>query len=219
MIRPDNRLRAIALCVRDKVTLYDVGTDHGYLPVFLVKSGRTERAVASDIAPGPLSRAEKVIRENGLGDSIKTVLTGGLEGITLSAPCDIVIAGMGGDTICSIIGDKPEVKNEGVRLVLQPMTKQYELRKYLCENGFAIEKETLAKTDRIYQIITAFFDGKKRNASPAELFLGSFDGELRNEYLLTRREMLLSIKSGKEKAGIDCSFEDGIIRRIEELLK
>lgn len=219
MIKLDERLNTIAECTRNNTFFYDIGTDHGYLPVFLVQSGKTERAVAADIAPFPLSKAESVIKENQLQDKIKTVLCDGLAKIELEFPCDIAIAGMGGDTICSIIDEKPELKNQAARLILQPMTKQYELRKYLVKSGFEITEEHLAKDGKIYQIICAAWDGRKRDVPDEELFLGRPCGVHKNEYLEGRKRTLLTVTEGKKKAGLDCSFEEKILNRIEELLK
>ena len=104
---PGARLLAVSRSVRNGVTLYDIGTDHAYLPIFLVNEGRTADAYACDVSEGPLSSAERNIASAGLSDRIKTVLSDGLSAVGIVYPCDIVIAGMGGELVASIIGAKP----------------------------------------------------------------------------------------------------------------
>lgn len=235
MLKLNNRLIALAECVRGGAVLYDVGTDHAYLPVQLVGSGKTERAVASDISSEPLRHAERIIAENGLSDRIETLLSNGLENITLQYPCDVVIAGMGGDTIISIIEAKKELRDERVHLVLQPMTKQYEVRRYLLENGFDIYRETLADDGRIFQIICACYTGDDHHMDDFELFLGRGieerckskensndkpnDKAVVLKFLNNRYETLKTRLDGKAAAGLDISFEKKICEKITELLK
>ena len=97
------RLLCAASMVRKGAVVADVGTDHAYLPVYLVLAGIAERAVASDINAGPLSRAEANIRKFSLSSQINTRLTPGLTGIEEFAPTDILISGMGGELIDSIL--------------------------------------------------------------------------------------------------------------------
>ena len=171
-IKPGARLQALADQVREGVALYDVGTDHAYLPVFLVGQGRVPRATASDIAPGPLARAERTIREAGLSDRVAAVLTDGLTDLTLDCPCDVVIAGMGGELIAKILSASPQVRSEDVRLILQPMTKAELLRDYLSENGFVIERELIAEEGKPYEILCCRGGGEPYALSEEERYVG-----------------------------------------------
>ncbi len=226
MIKLNSRLLTVSECAREDVVLYDVGTDHAYLPVYLVQSGKTRRAVASDISEGPISHARDIIAENGLSDKIETILSNGLDRIALEYPCDVAVAGMGGDTIISIIDKKAGLRDERAHLLLQPMTKQYEVRKYLLENGFDIYDERLAEDGgRIFQIICAEYIGKSRDVSDFELMLGVRieerykKGECPKGFLLNRYETLRTRLDGKAMAGLDAEFEREICERIAELLK
>lgn len=154
------RLQAVAALVRKDSFVADVGTDHAYLPIWLVENQIARGAVATDIAKGPLDRALKNIFASDLSSKISTALTPGLMGIDKYAPSDICICGMGSETIIQILSDSSYVKNSNVRLVLQPMTKSELLRKWLFENGYAIVDEDLCyDRNKLYQIIVAQFEG------------------------------------------------------------
>lgn len=172
-IKPGTRLYACASLVQNGAVLCDVGTDHAYLPIYLCKKGIAVRAVASDIKEGPLARAGEHIKMHGLSDKISTRLTPGLSGMESEGFTDIVIAGMGGFMIRDIIAAAPFVCDSGVALILQPMKNADALRLYLAENGFEITHERLSSDDgKIYQIMRAVYDGKKRGFDTAALLLG-----------------------------------------------
>lgn len=170
------RLHAALLLVREGRTVADIGTDHAYLPIALVKSGKTECAFASDIGKGPLERAEENIKKAGLEEKIKTVLTDGAAAFDSLAD-DFVIAGMGGELIFDIISRAPFMKNENIHLVLQPMTKIPTLRKNLLKEGFRIDDEKLVfEDDRVYTVMSVYYDGKVREISECEAITGNVDG-------------------------------------------
>ena len=122
MVQLDKRLARMAELMTPGGVGIDVGADHGYLSVSLVASGKAKRMLATDIRPGPLSSAERCIRENGLQDRIGTMLTDGLNGVPLEGATDILIGGMGGLLIAGILQARlPELKE--FNLVLQPMTQ------------------------------------------------------------------------------------------------
>lgn len=130
----------------------DIGTDHGYLPVYLVRTGRCSRALACDVAKKPLESARAHISAAGLDDRIETVLTDGLRGLDLSGVTDLIIAGMGGELISRILseGELPR----GIALVLQPMTKWDVLRRWLWENGWTVTREQACREGRfVYSVM------------------------------------------------------------------
>jgi tRNA (adenine22-N1)-methyltransferase len=155
-MRLSPRLKAIAGMVPDGSAVADIGTDHGYIPVFLIESGKAKWAVASDINSGPLEKAREVIRQHRLEGRIDTRLGDGLDVLKRGEADTIVLAGMGGMLIRDVL-QAGEMVLEGItRLVLQPMNAQDVVRKWLTDNGYAIVDETLAREkDRIYQIIAA----------------------------------------------------------------
>lgn len=169
----DRRLAAAASLVRPGKRVCDVGTDHGYLPVYLTEQGVYGRCTASDIHEQPLSSARETIREHGMLSQIDLVCTDGLRDIPESAAEDIVICGMGGELIARILADCPYVSKPGHRLILQPMTRAAHLRKFLCETGFTIEKEIpVSDKTHCYTVMQASYTGKILSPSPLFLAVG-----------------------------------------------
>ncbi len=180
------RLLAAAKMVREGARLADVGTDHGYLPVYLSCKNKISFALASDIARGPLARAEENIANADMCGKIRTLLAPGLEGAENFEPTDIVIAGMGGEMIVSILDKAAFVRKGDIHLILQPMTKQEFLREYLCAEGFEFLREDLVcERQRIYQLILCRYTGKAYGLSALEKAVGPLnlkreDAALRN---------------------------------------
>ena len=159
-VLPDERLRTAAELVRQGAVFADIGTDHAYLPVFLCETERITRAVAADIGEGPLAVAEEHIKAHGLSHRIRTHLADGLAGLENEGLTDVAICGMGGELIAQILAAAPFLRNEGIRLILQPMTHAADLRYYLAKEGFAITEERLAKAAGKYHFcFSAFFTG------------------------------------------------------------
>ena len=222
--RLDHRLATVPPFVRPGAVVADVGTDHAYLPIVLVGSGRATRAVASDIHRGPIERAAQHVAEYGLSDRIDTVLTDGLEGIRPYAPTDIIIFGMGGELIARILSDAPWVKDTGIRLILQPMTHAECVRTYLAEQGFALVDEVLSReSGKIYQTIVAEYTGEPYVIDEVTAELGRFanpkkDEPLRVPFITHRIEVLEAAAAGKERAGVDTAAERRYIEQLKACL-
>ena len=156
MITLDKRLSAVAALVRPGSRLADIGTDHAYLPVHLVQAGMCPSAIASDIGAGPLEAARRTVTENGLTSEIALRLGDGLATVTVDEVEDIAIAGMGGETIAAILEAAPWVKDARLRLILQPMTRAEDLRRWLLTNGFSVIEEHLIIDGRhLYPVLAA----------------------------------------------------------------
>ena len=154
-----NRLLKCAEYVTQGGRVCDVGTDHALLPVYLVEQGIAAEAIAADIGEGPLQAAERTIAQHGLTGRIRTILSDGLQKIPGDAVTDIVIAGMGGETMVHILETAP-FPLDGKRLILQPMTKAEILREWLYTHGFAIRQECCAREDeRLYAVMMAEYTG------------------------------------------------------------
>lgn len=157
----DKRLGTVAALVRPGARVADIGTDHAYLPVYLVQMGVCPTAIASDIGKGPLEAARHTVTAAGLTDKISLRLGDGLAGIAPDEAEDIVIAGMGGETIAAILQAAPWVKNPALRLILQPMTRAEDLRRFLLINGFSVLEERLIQDGRhLYPVLAAAYTGK-----------------------------------------------------------
>lgn len=178
----------------------DVGTDHGYLAAFLAAEGICESVTACDINEKPLSLAERTVRENGLADKVKTVLSDGLDNVSGSGITHIICAGMGGELIADIISRCEWAKN--THLVLQPMTKADELRKYLYENGWRILAEKARRDgDFVYAIMLAEHTSEPIDYPCDERYLAAgritaLDGGDAADYLLMRSGRLKKAAAG-----------------------
>lgn len=152
------RLMACAGFVRPGAVMADIGTDHAYLPIWLLKSEKIPYAYASDVKQKPLESAKHNAEKYQVEDRLHTVLGNGLENISDTRVTDIVIAGMGGALIADILKAAPFVRNHQIRLILQPMKDDPQLRLWLFENGFAIEKEKpVFDAGKVYTVICAAF--------------------------------------------------------------
>jgi len=166
------RLRLVASKVRNGSRVCDVGTDHCKIPVWLVQSGICPSAIATDIVPGPLSAAKRLIDRYGLSDRIETRQCDGLDGVSSVKVDDVVIAGMGGESIVDILRRAPGFCRENVNLVLQPMTDAELVRMFLTSNGYAISDEELcAEGHRLYIVLVASA-GKEAPVSAIEAVTG-----------------------------------------------
>lgn len=171
----NKRLELIASILPHGRGFADVGTDHGYLPVYMAQHGYSGKIIASDINEGPLSTAVASARQAGVEDRICFRLCDGLDGCGSEELDTVVIAGMGGDTICGILDRADCVMSRDILLILQPMTKAEVLRYWLTNNDFAICGEWLIEENgEIYQILSARF-GARTPLSDAELFTGKYE--------------------------------------------
>lgn len=168
------RLAAVAARVRQGSRVADIGTDHALLPVWLVQRGQCPAAIASDIGEGPADSARRTVNEAGLAAAIPVRVGDGLSPIAPDEVDDIVIAGMGGETIAAILEAAPWVCDARYRLVLQPMSKPERLRQFLYSAGFAIEEETVvAEGERLYNVMVCHFTGEAYNADLAACVIGA----------------------------------------------
>lgn len=156
-----DRLLKIASLVSDGKKIADIGTDHGYIPVYLLKEGKVPFAVLADVNKGPLDNAHKEVIQNNLLDKVDLRLGSGIEILEIGEVEEVIIAGMGGILISELLEAKKEVAHNVEKLILQPMQAQEELRYYLLNNGYEVLKEVLVREDfRIYEIIVAKYTGK-----------------------------------------------------------
>jgi len=218
------RLLSAAELVRRGAVLADVGTDHAYLPLFLLKEGVISRAVCSDVNCGPLESAKANARDMGLYGKIDFILSDGAEALSGLGVSDVAICGMGGELIADIISRADNLRDGELNLILQPMTRVAHLRSFLWKEGFFVVKERYTREgDRAYVVMQARYDGTPRSISYAESELGSLLHGAKTPperyYLEKRRDSLQRIAKGKLKGGEREPREASLIALIEELLK
>ncbi len=167
------RLNAIARLVPQGARFADIGTDHAYLPTWLILNGRISGAIASDLREGPLERGRAAAARYGIPrGTIDFRLCDGLAGLREGEADTIAIAGMGGETIAHILGAVPWSRNPGILYLLQPMSAQPDLRLWLQENGFEIlEEQVAAEPPKLYPVLRVR-PGTMRAYTPGELRVG-----------------------------------------------
>ena len=169
------RLYKVASLVPKGAKIADVGTDHAYLPIYLMENGIAKSAVATDIHKGPIDAANSNIAAAGVG-GIKTILCDGLNSVSPDEADTVIIAGMGGDTIAHILSEAAWLKSADKLLILQPMSSADSARIYLAQNGYKVEKEVCVEDGgRVYPVMTARFCGKCREISFYEAQIGITD--------------------------------------------
>lgn len=195
------RLQLLADWVPRGVRFADIGTDHGYLPTWLVLQGRVTSAIASDLRKSPLERAKETGRTYG-AENIDYRLGNGLDGISPEETEVICIAGMGGENISSILEAAPWTADGHHTLLLAPHTKAEELRKFLCEHHYVIQRESLVY-DRgtLYPVLEV-------HAGKMELTIGQLYGgakllndPLGDRYLIERIVRLQGAVAGANRSG------------------
>ncbi|MDE7363983.1 MAG: Nif3-like dinuclear metal center hexameric protein [Ruminococcus sp.] len=202
----NKRLEMCAEFVSGKGIVCDVGTDHAYLAIELIKSGKCSKVIASDINEKPLESAKKNVADAGLSDKIDLVLSDGLENINLDGVSDIVIAGMGGETIVHVLESADFVD---IRLILQPMTKPEILRKWLCENGFyKLSEKAVEDGGKIYTVICADYESIEHESNMSELTeiesisgFFAYDDETGKKYCQQKAESLAKASESLRKSG------------------
>lgn len=152
-----NRLLACCGYVKPGDRVADVGCDHGYLGIYLLKNGIASAVIASDVREMPLQSAIRNAEKFGVKERMSFYLSDGIRDLPREFDC-MVCAGMGADTMMSILDAAPWLKSERYRLILQCQSKRPELRRYLYGQGYAIHRETLAKDGKfIYPVMEVVY--------------------------------------------------------------
>ena len=171
-IELSKRLQAVADMVTSGVRLADIGTDHGYIPIYLVSNNIVPSALAMDVNKGPLERAQEHIQEYELDSKIQTRLSDGLKKLEPGEVDSIITAGMGGALVIKILSDKPEVTESLKELVLQPQSEISKVREWLCQKGYRIIEEKMILEDEKYYPMMKAVKGDVENYSEIELEFG-----------------------------------------------
>ena len=167
-----DRLEAIGKLVPQGCVLADIGTDHAYLPVWLLEQGKIASAIAGDIAEGPCLAAKNTVSMHGMKGKVEVRLGSGLKVLQAGEADCIAIAGMGASTMIEILEADMPLAVEAKRLVLQPMAGAASLRKWLIQNGWCIVAEDLVADGRHLYEIMAVERGESEAFSDAVLEIG-----------------------------------------------
>lgn len=204
------RLEMVASFVRQGSIVADIGTDHAYLPVYLISHGISEKAFAADIGRGPLFNAEKTVTEYGLNDKITLVLSDGLKKIDLSAVDTVILAGMGGDLIKDILSCADIEQLKKIHIIAQPQSHAEKVRSFFTHNSFEIEREDICLDSKhVYICMSASFSGRTEYPCSYEYYgeLIKNNNELvkpfiKNQimHMRKKRDALMKASSSSEEA-------------------
>ena len=164
------RLLACAGFVSPGERVADIGCDHGYLGIHLLQTGRASAVIASDLRPGPLQSAVRNAAKYGVGDRMRFYLSDGAAGIPRDFDC-MVCAGMGADTMISILEAAPWLRSQQYRLILQCQSKTPALRQYLSETGWRIAEEAVLRDGRfLYTVMEVWWQPEYPRLTPGEYY-------------------------------------------------
>lgn len=197
------RLERVAAHVPVGARLADIGSDHAYLPVALLRRGLIEAAVAGEVALTPFRAAERTVRDNGLASRISVRLADGLAAIE---PGDRITAvslcGMGGETLRDILDAGKAHLNGVERLILQPNGGEQPLRFWLMSHGYRIVSEELLYENRFYYEIIVAERADSVTYSAEELYFGPLQMRARDPVFLAKWQRVLRLKR-KTLAGFE----------------
>ncbi len=193
------RLTKVAAFVTKGNRVADIGCDHGYVPIYLVKQGIAGSAIAADVRKGPLSRAEEHIKEYGLEAQIETRLSDGLEKIKPGEVQSIIMAGMGGMLMIRLLTLGRKTAHAASELILSPQSDLDEFRRFMVSDGYQICHEAMVKEDgKYYFIFYVKPQADEREWCDAEYMYGKqFEEEsleLVKEYLTVQIEKMTGLK-------------------------
>lgn len=205
--------KAVAPCE----SVFDTGSDHAFVPIYLIKKQICNKAVASDIREGPLKVSLKNIKRFNLLDNILVELGYGIENAT-GFDC-IIVAGMGGQLICDILEIDQEIAKSTKQLVLQPMNAPEKLRKYLWDKGYTVKMENLcSEKHRVYNVICAEYTGIREEYEQWQLHTSKHLVEnghkLLTGYLNPKLKRLYDMKNGSRANDEELN---NLIDKLEEI--
>ena len=166
------RLQLVASFVSEGQKMAEIGTDHGYVPVYLVQEKKVPYAYACDVNKGPLERAGFHIKEAGLQGQIETRLGSGLSVLRPGEAQSVVIAGMGGPLMVRLLEERADVVAQVTELILSPHSEIDTVRRYLHAHGFAIVREEMVLDEGKFYTVMKAVPGQETNYTETEYRYG-----------------------------------------------
>ena len=216
-----DRLLAVCGYINKGDRVADIGCDHGYLGIYLLVNGIAAHVIESDVAQSPLDSARRNARKFHTENATTFCLSDGVRDIPRDFDT-LVCAGMGADTIMSILAAAPWLKSEAYRLVLQCQSKRPELRQWLCDAGWRISRETLAQDGKfIYTVMEVVYD-PGQGITPAESYISPAllaDGSplLPPFYDRVRRGVRLTVEGMRRSGSGQLPIYEEILRDLDAL--
>ena len=200
--------------VRRGSRLADIGTDHGWVPIYLAQTGDIPSALAMDIGRGPLARAQEHIRQYGMEARIECRLSDGLDAYRQGECDSILIAGMGGELIISILERGREKLNDGMQLVLSPHTHVELVREYLDRAGHILADEICIYDEGKYYF---FLDARVRKPDQSQTTTDSFAVPTESASLETDLSQTLGVSSDDDEDNSTDTDTDTFVNRYTNI--
>lgn len=225
-MRLSKRLETVISFVAPRSRVADVGTDHGFIPIELVRRGTALWCCAMDVVPGPLMRAKEHIRQQGLEDKIDTRLGDGVDKLLSGEADTVIIAGMGGQTVIHILENGSRLWEDVDHWILSPQSEIHKVRRFLHSRGFVIVREDMTEDGgKYYTVMEAVYDRERAKAqgelTEAEYLFGprltAEKHEVLMEFLAGERRKLLGIV--EELKGKDGEKAKERREKLEERLR
>lgn len=173
MLNLSERMLMAAKMVRKGKTVADIGTDHAYLPAWLVLNGITSKALACDVRKGPLENAQKTVEHYGLEDKITLRLSDGFDEIEPFEADDFVMCGMGGTLMEQLVSRTYWLKDSSKRIIVQPQSHAEDIRRFFVENGFEILcEDACIDSGKLYCAMAAEYTGKINKKPLSYIYTG-----------------------------------------------
>ena len=220
LLKLPDRLNSIVSFIKKGSNVIDVGTDHGYIPIYLAQNGIAKHIMASDISGRSLETARRNASKYGVLDKIEFIEAPGLKGIYEEDVDTVIIAGLGGETIIKILSDSPWTKRNKTQLILQPQSKIEDLCGFLRTTGYAmLDADVVLDNSKYYMIISSQAGDTVSELSPEiELYSilarkrAPLFGSFLDTLIIKNQSTVMSLKtSGSRKY-------DVVLARLNELL-
>ncbi len=219
------RLKTIASLVPYGARVCDIGTDHGYLAIYLKNENIAKTVIAADINEKPLENARQNIEKSGT-KGIELRLCNGLAGISKNETDTVIIAGMGSEVITGILERGAEItENKNITLIIQPTTSPELLRKFLCSRGYEIIKEIpVSENNKLYSVMLIRFSGTVSQKDDLFYYIGKIpkDNEIGIEYIKKQEKRFLNCAKQLENVSYkadEYAYYKNLLDKIKEYLR
>ena len=220
-----NRLEMVVSFVKPGESAADVGTDHGHVPVELVRRGIVKRAYAMDVRKGPLSKAEENIAAARMNDRIETRLSDGVQKLSAGEAESVIIAGMGGELVIHIMEEGRHVWETVEQWVLSPHSELHKVREWLDKNGFRIVREDMIFEEGKFYTVMDVRKGSVPEEQPVSEKSYRYGTYLKNtknpvflDFLKDEEAKLLTLKDNLEKQAVQSERAKESLKEVEEKL-
>lgn len=185
--------------VRRGNTVADIGTDHAYLPAYLVLNGISPKALACDVRKGPLNNAKKTVKQYGIADKITLRLSDGFDEIEPFEAEDFIMCGMGGTLMEELVSRTEWLKDSSKRIIVQPQSHAEDIRRFFIENGFKILfEDACIDSGKIYCAMAAEYTGSIEEKPVSYIYTGELPKCIKPEAKLYLENILSRLKTKLE---------------------